>query len=96
MAQCANCEGLRARRVFAAPDDYRAFVAALIDLIKQGKLKLVRGDCPLEAMLTPPWPDGGDTFAHELQCGQCYGMFELCVNTWNGRNWWEPSPWQAR
>ena len=95
MALCPNCEGLTERRVFDAPEDYRAFVGELIALVKQEKLRVVHADCPLESMLTPPWPNHEDTFVHELQCAACFRIFQLYVNTWNGRNWWEPARWRA-
>jgi hypothetical protein len=39
-------------------------------------------------MLAPTWP--GDSITHILQCKGCGRVFELHVNTWNGRNWWKP------
>jgi hypothetical protein len=92
MPSCLKCEGFTDSRTFASPDAYRDFVQELIDLIDKKRLSLVRADFPLQEMVVPPWP-GGDTIAHELQCRGCGRIFELCVNVWNGRNWWESKEW---
>lgn len=93
MTACATCDGWMERRVFDAPEDYRAFVRLLIENIHQGKLVMMRADCPLENMLGPSWPGNEDTFTHDLRYARCNRVFHLYVNVWNGRNWWEPVRW---
>jgi hypothetical protein len=95
MAMCRKCTGFTERLTFASPDEYRDFVRQLIEVVNQGRLFLTRADFPLQEMLTPPWP-GGDVISHDLQCAGCGRGFQLCVNVWNGRNWWEPEPWPEK
>ena len=90
MAKCPECDGFVEKRTFRSPADYKDFVRKLIQAVHEGKLLLVRADCPLEDMLNPEWPMG-DVASHDLQCAGCRVLFELCVNVWNGRNWWEPA-----
>jgi hypothetical protein len=86
---CPKCDGFTERLTFATPDEYRAFVRQLIELVNKHNLSLKRADCRLEDLLTAPWPTG-DTILHNFQCAGCGRRFELCVNVWNGRNWWRP------
>jgi hypothetical protein len=95
MPICPTCAEFAERLTFASPENYRDFVRRLIDAVNQGKLLLKRADFPLEEMLTGPWP-GGDVISHDLQCAGCGRGFELCVNVWNGRNWWEPERWSEK
>ena len=83
------CAEFNERLTFSSPEKYRDFVRQLIDAVNQKKLLLRRADFPLEEMLTDSWP-GGDNISHGLECARCGRRFELYVNTWNGRNWWEP------
>ncbi|MGO8719981.1 MAG: hypothetical protein ACLQMO_12295 [Acidobacteriaceae bacterium] len=89
MTSCAKCDGLAERRTFAAPEDYQNFVRLLIESMDQGKLVLMRADCPLDDMLQSPWPENDDVITHDLRCTGCGRVFQLGVNVRTGRNWWE-------
>jgi hypothetical protein len=91
MPDCAKCADLLARRSFPMPDDYLAFVATLIGAVKRGDLRLIKADCPLEGVLKTPTPE--DSLVHEFRCGGCGSLFQLYVNTYNGRNWWGRKQW---
>jgi hypothetical protein len=95
MDKCSKCDGFTARRTFADPPEYRDFVRQLIAIVNQGKFSLLRADCPLQEMLKDPWARG-DVVVHDLQCAGCGREFQLCVNVWNGRDWWQPEPWPER
>lgn len=89
---CPNCDAFTERLTFNTPEDYVSFVRLLVAETSEGRLSLVFGDCALEKLTnSPPWPMGvGDAILHELQCTKCGQFFQLCVNIWNGRNWWKP------
>lgn len=89
MNACRQCFEFSERLTFATPNDYQNFVRQLITAVDGRQFHVVRADFPLERMLAPQWP-GGDVIVHVLQCLGCGRSFELCVNVWNGRNWWEP------
>jgi hypothetical protein len=55
---CPKCAGFTERLTFATPEEYREFVRQLIGLVSQSRFSLLRGDCHLEDLLTPPWPTG--------------------------------------
>jgi hypothetical protein len=87
---CLECDSFAERRTFETPADYVAFVWRLVTETNNGKMVLVYGDCALEELKdAPPWPIG-DGILHEFQCTACGQLFQLSVNVWNGRNWWEP------
>jgi hypothetical protein len=88
MNACRQCFEFSERLTFATPSDYQNFVRRLITSVDDGPFHLVRADAALEEMLAPTWP--GDSITHILQCKGCGRVFELHVNTWNGRNWWKP------
>jgi hypothetical protein len=89
MNPCRQCFEFSDRLTFASPNDYQSFVRQLITAVDERRFHVVRADFPLERMLAPQWP-GGDVIVHVLQCWGCGRGFELNVNVWNGRNWWEP------
>ena len=89
-SMCPNCEAFAERLSFQTPEEYIAFARGILEGTGNGRFVLVYGDCTLEALTdAPPWPTG-DGILHEIQCCQCGQFFQLYVNTWNGRNWWEP------
>ncbi len=90
MNACRRCFEFSERPTFATPSDYRNFVRRLITCVDDGPFHVVRADAALEEMLAPTWP--GDSITHVLQCKGCGRVFELYINTRNGRNWWEPQP----
>jgi hypothetical protein len=88
MNACVKCFEFSERLAFKTPNDYQNFVRRLITAVDEGRLHVVRADAALEEMLAPTWP--GDSITHVVQCKGCGRLFELYVNTWNGRNWWKP------
>ena len=95
MASCPKCADFTEPLSFRAPDEYRNFVRQLSDAVDQGRFLIRRADYALREMLNPTWP-GGDLSRHDLQCAGCGRGFLLCVNVWNGRNWWRPEIWSDR
>ena len=87
---CPKCNGFTERLTFSTPAEYVAFVRQLVEAVNDDRFLVKRAACPLEALLSaPPWPTG-DSIGHDLVCAGCGRGFQLYVNVWNGRNWWEP------
>jgi hypothetical protein len=87
---CPNFDAYAEQLTFKTPAGYAAFVRRLVTETSDGNLILVYGNCALEELKdAPPWPSG-DGILHELQCAKCGQFFQLCINVWNGWNWWEP------
>jgi hypothetical protein len=80
---CSRCDGFLERRRVNSPYEYRDLVRQILEVVQQSTLRLVRGTCPLEVILTSPtWPS--DVITHTLECTTCSRRFKLAVETYHG------------
>jgi hypothetical protein len=91
MPHRANCADFLAPGGFPLPADYLAFVGTLMGAVKRGDFHLIKADCPVQEVPKTPTPE--DCLVHEFRCAGCGLLFQLYVNTGNGRNWWGHRQW---
>ena len=86
---CARCDGFLERRQVNLAYEYQDLVRQILETIQQGTFRFIDGTCPLERVLTSPWP--ADDFVNFVECTTCGRRFELSTNAYKGgRARWEP------
>jgi hypothetical protein len=84
---CPRCKGFAERMNLREPWEYRDIARQLIEVIDEGPLRLVKGNCPLEDLSKPKWP--GDVLIHEFEWFACGQRFTLAADTYHGHARWE-------
>jgi hypothetical protein len=88
MKVCTECSQLPERRNLLALWEYRDFVRALIECVRNGTLVLRSADFALEEMLRDPLP--GDIAVHNFECSHCGRLYSLSADTYHGSAKWVP------
>ena len=86
---CIRCEHFSQRLDIDTSSQYQNIVRQLIDFVDQGLFALMQADCPLQDVLSTPFP--GDVLTHIFQCSNCGETFQLWADTYHGGANWKAS-----
>jgi hypothetical protein len=83
IGMCNNCDGFNERIRIAHPYEYFHIADQIKEIINEGTMELVKGNCDFFAIEKgKPFPD--DLLFHQFKCTTCNRKFELSVETYHG------------